>query len=182
MRVMGKARQASLHLHFSLTHLLFRLYSWAPGMNTSRRVKLSSREGPKWFLFSPAPEVIRLPNLAVLAVTGYGQEGDAKPNLETVMKKYRERKIDHLTSEPMSQKLGRTLMTRACRDLLGVQSSFTLLHLLESTSWENLNRHIPTSDAADLTKKQFLCFILMNKYIVNLRSPITSSKNKALEG
>ena len=46
MRVMGKARQASLHLHlhFSLTHLLFRLYSWAPGMNTSRRVKLSSQE------------------------------------------------------------------------------------------------------------------------------------------
>ena len=26
----------------------------------------------------------------------------------------------------------------------------------------NLNKHIPASDAADLTKKQFLCFILMN--------------------
>ena len=104
MRVMGKARQASLHLHFSLTHLLFRLYSWAPGMNTSRRVKLSSREGPKWFLFSPAPEVIRLPNLAVFAVTGYGQEGDAKPNLETVMKKSREGKliISHLSQCPRS--------------------------------------------------------------------------------
>ena len=36
--------------------------------------------------FSPAPEVITLSNLAVFAVTGYGQKGDAKPNLETIMK------------------------------------------------------------------------------------------------
>ena len=43
---MGKARQANLHLHlhFSFTHSLLKLYSWAPGRNTSNKVKLEKKD------------------------------------------------------------------------------------------------------------------------------------------
>ena len=43
-RVIGKKRQASLHLqiHFCFTHLFSKLYSWAPGRKTSIRVKLQN--------------------------------------------------------------------------------------------------------------------------------------------
>ena len=51
IKVMGKKRQASLHLHFhfSLTHLLLKLYSWAPGRNTSNSVRLKNEIKKKQF-------------------------------------------------------------------------------------------------------------------------------------
>ena len=45
-RVRGKTRQANLHLHLhlSFTHSFLKLYSWAPGRNTSNKVKLEKKD------------------------------------------------------------------------------------------------------------------------------------------
>ena len=44
-RVRGKTRQANLHLHLHLTftHSFLKLYNWAPGRNTSNKVKLEKK-------------------------------------------------------------------------------------------------------------------------------------------
>ena len=45
-RVRGKTRQANLHLHLhlSFTHSFLKLYSCAPGRNTSNKVKLEKKD------------------------------------------------------------------------------------------------------------------------------------------